>query len=268
MISQVFELLADARKVGIGFAVAGLRQGLGRGRIRFSWRGKTWTIRGKDTDFQTMRQALRDGTFELGRPKIERQIAARYHELLEAGKTPVILDLGANVGSAAIWFADRFPRALIVAVEPHPGNCEILARNLEHIPGAILVRSAAGSRPGFVELDEKWLHAGSWGIQTRRTNSGVPVTTIAELAGKVEHGSLFIVKMNIEGFEEDLFESNVEWLDEAEAVYIALHDDFILDSRPSRTFQAAFANRDFRLFSLENQVVYVRDRTSGEAKPC
>jgi len=36
----------------------------------------------------------------------------------------------------------------------------------------------------------------------------------------------------------------------------------VFDSRPSRTFQAAFGQRDFRLLPLKRQIAYLRDRTS------
>lgn len=42
-----------------------------------------------------------------------------------------ILDIGANVGVSAMFFADRFPHARIFAVEPLPENFEVLKRNAE-----------------------------------------------------------------------------------------------------------------------------------------
>jgi FkbM family methyltransferase len=41
---------------------------------------------------------------------------------LRHGQTPLILDLGANIGASAVWFAVRYPAAHIVAFEPHPDN--------------------------------------------------------------------------------------------------------------------------------------------------
>lgn len=35
---------------------------------------------------------------------------------------PVVLDVGANVGAATIWFAKRYPGCTIHAYEPHPDN--------------------------------------------------------------------------------------------------------------------------------------------------
>lgn len=57
---------------------------------------------------------------------------------------PLIVDGGANVGMAALFFRLRFPRARIVSVEPHPGAFRLLQENtrglgdgIERIPAAL-----------------------------------------------------------------------------------------------------------------------------------
>ena len=43
----------------------------------------------------------------------------------------VIIDAGANIGLASIWFASKFPEARILAIEPEKSNYELLVRNVE-----------------------------------------------------------------------------------------------------------------------------------------
>lgn len=43
----------------------------------------------------------------------------------------VILDIGANIGISALFFADQFPQADIYAFEPMPENFAVLQRNAE-----------------------------------------------------------------------------------------------------------------------------------------
>src|SRR5258706_3177797 len=40
-----------------------------------------------------------------------------------------ILDLGANIGLASLYFASLFPASKILAVEPDAANCNLLERN-------------------------------------------------------------------------------------------------------------------------------------------
>jgi FkbM family methyltransferase len=47
-------------------------------------------------------------------------------------KHATILDIGANVGSFAIWAAWRFPDSSITCYEPHPENFEMLRANLSN----------------------------------------------------------------------------------------------------------------------------------------
>ena len=41
-----------------------------------------------------------------------------------------IIDAGANIGIASLYFLHQYPNARIVAIEPHPGNSELLRKNL------------------------------------------------------------------------------------------------------------------------------------------
>lgn len=41
----------------------------------------------------------------------------------------LIIDAGANVGFASLWFLQRFPNTEIIAIEPESSNCEMLKKN-------------------------------------------------------------------------------------------------------------------------------------------
>ncbi len=49
---------------------------------------------------------------------------------LSPGSVRRIVDVGANVGYSLIYWASKFPFAMIDAFEPHPGHLEILRRSL------------------------------------------------------------------------------------------------------------------------------------------
>lgn len=48
--------------------------------------------------------------------------------LLDLGRPPRVLDLGANIGSSAGWFAAEYPGAIVTCVEPDPANLAVLER--------------------------------------------------------------------------------------------------------------------------------------------
>ncbi|HZC80198.1 MAG TPA: hypothetical protein VE222_00515, partial [Nitrospiraceae bacterium] len=75
---------------------------------------------------------LRAGTSD--RPTFSK-IFVDQEYAIDLNITPrLIIDGGANVGYAAIFFARRYPHASIVAVEPEPQNFRLLERNTAAYP--------------------------------------------------------------------------------------------------------------------------------------
>lgn len=61
------------------------------------------------------------------------------------GRPPRVLDLGANVGLSAAWFAARYPGARVVCVEPDPFNLEALEQAAAAAGGRWRIVSAAAA---------------------------------------------------------------------------------------------------------------------------
>ena len=64
-----------------------------------------------------------------------------YH--FEVNKEPeFIIDAGANIGFASVYFANKFPKARILAIEPEKDNFEILVKNAAPYPNIEPLRGA------------------------------------------------------------------------------------------------------------------------------
>ena len=58
------------------------------------------------------------------------QVVLRQEYDLPARREPsFIVDAGANIGLASVFFANRYPNARILSLEPEKGNYEMLVRN-------------------------------------------------------------------------------------------------------------------------------------------
>ena len=188
------------------------------------------------------------------------RIAQAYRDILARGHRPLILDLGANNGASARWFTREYPEAHIVAVEPDPDNARICRLNTRGYPVEVIT-AAIGGTPGKVALDTANMGSVSY-VTTRSDEGGVPVVTVAQILAdrKPEH-ELFIVKVDIEGFEEDLFATGTEWVAEAHVVLIEPHDWKFPDRETSRPLQQTMGRLPFHVLLSGENLVYVRHST-------
>ncbi|GHJ44209.1 hypothetical protein Cs7R123_15510 [Catellatospora sp. TT07R-123] len=87
------------------------------------------------------------------------EAALLYREIFVEGSylregfptTPLktIVDVGANIGLASIFFKQHHPDALVVAIEPGPDTFQALQENFtRHVPGGIARNVAASDRNG------------------------------------------------------------------------------------------------------------------------
>lgn len=151
----------------------------------------------------------------------------------------LILDVGANVGFASVWFANRYPEAKIIAVEPDASNVEVLRRNVAPYPNVQVVEGAVWWENTTVALDDR---GDKSGIQVRAgKGGGVRALTIPELAGTQK---IDILKLDVEGAEKELFEHDPAWLANVGVLMIELHDRF----KPgcSKALYSALVRHDFR----------------------
>lgn len=56
-------------------------------------------------------------------------VEEEYGYLRFAEEPSVIIDAGANIGTASVYFANKYPKAKIYAIEPAADNYEILCLN-------------------------------------------------------------------------------------------------------------------------------------------
>ena len=147
-------------------------------------------------------------------------------QIREAGKVPLIIDAGANIGASTLWFAQNFPDCQIFAVEPDQGNFAMLRRNTEHYPNITLFNAGLWDRSTNLSILSE--SDNSWGRRVEEEHSGkalVPSVTIPELLAKDANVQPIIVKVDIEGAETALFRSNTEWVDDIPLLIFEPHDN-------------------------------------------
>lgn len=134
-----------------------------------------------------------------------------------------ILDLGAHIGLAAIFFAKKYPGAEIVCVEPSRDNFNILLEQ-ELLWQAKRFCAAIGPTYGKVRVVEP-TGEGSWARRTVPDDSGdVEQWHVPYIMSDSEWDRISLLKVDIEGAEAQLFGSDTVWLHKVDAVMIELHE--------------------------------------------
>jgi len=210
-------------------------------------------VRAGESDSAAIRQTFKDRQYRIDfNAQCLARIQRRYESILANGATPIIVDAGANIGAASIWFSIHFPKATIIGIEPEPGNFSVFQKNAGLVPNVKAVRAAIGAQAGFVKVVNDGL---GWAARTERSCDGTRIMTMAEAFGM---GVPFIAKIDIEGFESDLFSANTQWLADTFVVFIEPHDWLLPGKCTSRSFQAAMGKEDYEIYLSGEILTYVR----------
>ena len=172
---------------------------------------------------------------------------AREYELPFADFSPAhILDLGANVGYASLYFAARWPRAHILAVEPDARNAGLLDRNTRAWPRIARLNAAVWAHPAQVCVANPGDAPNALRMREPAESMAetVEAYTVAQLIERVDCGRLDLLKMDVEGAEEQIFRDASEWLDRVDVMMVELHDRLVPGC--AEALYAALHGRRFR----------------------
>jgi FkbM family methyltransferase len=138
-----------------------------------------------------------------------------YH--FEAHRTdPVILDCGANIGMATLYFKRVYPGARVISFEPDPVIFPLLAENVARnaLTNVQLVQAALARETGSLSFysDGKYGSCLASILRTPPapdwTATEVPATRLRQYLGE----QIDFLKMNIEGAESDVLEDSADRL--------------------------------------------------------
>jgi FkbM family methyltransferase len=138
-----------------------------------------------------------------------------------------IIDGGANIGLASVYFAHLYPGATIVAVEPSQENYKVVEKNIVNF-------SNVKAKLGGIWNDNKHLAI----VNTKdndnafmveevdaATPGSIPAYSIGSIMQEMNWPTIDLLKLDIEGSEKEVFEKNYEsWLPHTKMIIIEVHD--------------------------------------------
>lgn len=170
----------------------------------------------------------------------------------------VIVDGGANVGHASIYFANKYPDAQIIAVEPEASNVAILRENTALYPNIKVLQAGIWHKRTFLKIRN--LENEKWAFQVEESEShedSMEAITIADIIELSSTGFIDILKLDIEGAEKEVFSGRQDWLDKVGILIIELHDRF----KPgcSQAFYSAVSPFKFKKFHRGENIILVNE---------
>jgi len=140
----------------------------------------------------------------------------------------VVVDLGSNIGVSIRLFAERYPEAVVVGVEPDDGNLAMARRNLAAArlwSRVRLVRACVAAREGSVHFYCSGL---PWAFRVvDRAGPGtvdveaLPVERI--LDETIADGEIDLLKCDVEGAEEEIFYDCRAWIRRVRTMIVEIH---------------------------------------------
>ena len=141
-----------------------------------------------------------------------------------------ILDLGSNSGMAALYFHAHYPEARIACVEPDPRNIKLLQKTLtsNKLADAVTIFPAAvAASPGQLKLrmgpNSTCSSLESSPLHDLEDSLDVKVITVPMILYQLGWDRINLLKMDIEGTEDEVLSRDNGWLKQVDAIVLEIH---------------------------------------------
>jgi FkbM family methyltransferase len=164
----------------------------------------------------------------LGKHICQQIFSGQTYPLLQIeGTVSTIVDIGANVGAATVYFALTYPAARVLAFEPDPACFELLRWNCQAFP------NVAAFPYGLAEQDANVpLYLGEYDSVTNSIRPGAEVTTnyvpvdlrkASTVFAELGLETVDVLKVDTEGCEVEILKSLAPWLPRLGLVHLEFH---------------------------------------------
>ena len=153
-----------------------------------------------------------------------------YHvEPIAPGSIEYIVDLGSNIGVTAMFWAQRYPHARMVLVEPDPDNFKLLQRNTAAFQHrCVLINAAVSDRRGetsFFRSDREYGHSILKGDDSV-SEIQVRTLTVSDVLSEAGFPGVDLLKMDIEGGEQIVMPTIATWKHAPRYLIAELHPPY------------------------------------------
>jgi FkbM family methyltransferase len=263
---RVFGIIAGTR-LWLGLLLKQLRFRSGLIAIKIPGLAAPIHLRRQDLQIFWQIMVMQENDFQ-SLPEASRELAF-YKQILSEGNKPVIVDCGGHIGLSAVWFASRFPDALVYSVEPDTANFQMLQQNTRAYSNIVPIQGGIWSRSCLLHISNPNSGSASFRLQEVPESASPERAAVlqgydlGDIVGREAANRLFLVKMDIEGAEAEVFRRPADWMNSAAVMIIELHDWLMPGQGTSRNLLARVSENHFDVhFRGENLILF---RTAEQA---
>ncbi len=222
----------------------------------------------RSIEWQGMRLHYRAGSSDpwalyghLMKPPQRDEYAPPREMPLRPAQVQTVLDIGANIGATALYFARLFPNAQIYAFEPAPDNFAVLERNIANSKRIRGFNFGLGAADAELELfhSDNPINFGGYSLHPAGSDTSkkmrIRVRQVAAVLAELSLEKVDVLKVDTEGAEWDILTAFPEKvLQTAQYITGELHGnrDFALLEYLSRWFDVGMRKKlSSRLFNFQ-----------------
>ncbi|TAF48394.1 MAG: FkbM family methyltransferase, partial [Sphingobacteriia bacterium] len=171
-----------------------------------------------------------------------------------------IVDAGANIGLASVYFAHRYPKAKIVAIEPSRENFQMVLKNIAAYPQVkancmglwnkdvyLAITNTEGVKNAFMVAETDADHP-----------DAIPAVSLETIMRGEGWDQIDLLKIDIEGAEKEVFSSGTDyWLPRTKAIVIELHDN--MKKGCSQAVFKAISQYPFSCSLQDENLIFIRE---------
>ncbi len=208
---------------------------------------------------------LRKNTSDI--PAFEQVFITKEYDFEPGCDPSIIIDAGANIGLASVYFANRYPGARILAIEPEPDNFQMLKKNTGLYKNVTPINAALWFEDTELNIFDKG--KGSWAFTVGEDKLGgigkTMAISISHLMKAYDLPYIDILKIDIEGAEKELFTKNYQdWLPKVRVLVIELHDHY--KQGTSRQFFETISKYQFSFHATEDRLLLRNEQFKKEER--
>lgn len=192
-------------------------------------------------DSCTVHEIFSEESYNLKKFSVEKKINEFYAKKIE-NKKSLILDCGSNIGSSSAYFLKQYKNSTIVLIEPDKNSFEFSKKNIED-------KNVHFLNQGISNVEQQIGFKSN--IEDSRASKfsddsdfKIDCTTVDKILTKFDSSEYFpfLIKIDIEGYEKELFRNNYDWVDKFKVIIIELHDWMLPGQNNSFNFLNAINN--------------------------